>query len=174
MMSRFIFRVSTLLTAPCFVLGVGCAADQQYRQSAWQQSRLVDLTHSFASDTIVWPTEQDFKLVVQHAEHTELGYYYSSNLIEMPEHGGTHIDAPIHFSEGKQTLDQIPMEHLIGAGVRIDVTESCGRDQDYRVALSDIKRWEAKHGQIPYGAIVLLNTGYARFWRVGRTIWARN
>lgn len=164
MMSRFIFRVSTLLTASCFVLGVGCAADQQYRQSAWEQSRLVDLTHSFASDTIVWPTERDFKLVVQHAEHTELGYYYSSNRIEMAEHGGTHIDAPIHFSEGKQTLDQIPLERLVGAGVRIDVAVQCAHDRDYLVAISDITGWEVEHGLIPNDSIVLLDTGYARFW----------
>jgi len=155
---------STLITALSFIVSAGCVGDRLVGRIAWEQSRIVDLTHSFGGDTIVWPTEQDFKLVVQHAEHTELGYYYSSNRIEMPEHGGTHIDAPIHFSEGKQTLDQIPMEHLIGAGVRIDVTESCGRDQDYRVAISDIERWEAKHGQTPYGAIVLLDTGYAKFW----------
>ena len=155
---------STLITALSFIVSAGCVGDRLVGRIAWEQSRIVDLTHSFGGDTIVWPTEQDFKLIVQHAEHTELGYYYSSNRIEMPEHGGTHIDAPIHFSEGKQTLDQIPMEHLIGAGVRIDVTESCGRDQDYRVAISDIERWEAKHGQTPYGAIVLLDTGYAKFW----------
>lgn len=158
------YKGRILVTAASFMLGAGCVADRQHSGGTWEQSRIVDLTHSFGSDTIVWPTEQDFKLIVQHAEHTPGGYYYASNRIEMPEHGGTHIDAPIHFAEGKQTLDQIPMEHLIGAGVRIDVTESCGRDQDYRVAISDIERWEAKHGQIHYGAIVLLDTGYARFW----------
>lgn len=158
------YKGRVLVTAVSFMLGAGCAADRQHSDGTWEQSRVIDLTHSFGSDTIVWPTEQDFKLIVQHAEHTPGGYYYASNRIEMPEHGGTHIDAPIHFAEGKQTLDQIPMEHLIGAGVRIDVTESCGRDQDYRVAISDIEQWEAKHGQIHYGAIVLLDTGYARFW----------
>ena len=130
----------------------------------WEQSRIVDLTHSFGSDTIVWPTEQDFKLIVQHAEDTAGGYYYSSNRMEMPEHGGTHIDAPIHFSRGKQTLDQIPIDRMVGAGVRIDVTEQCARDRDYRVTIADFERWEAEHGRIPNQAIVLLSTGYARFW----------
>ena len=125
---------------------------------------MVDLTHSFGSETIVWPTEQHFKLIVQHAEDTAGGYYYASNRMEMPEHGGTHIDAPIHFSKGKQTLEQIPVDRMVGAAIRIDITEPCSRDKDYRVAISDIERWEAKHGQIPYGAIVLLDTGYARFW----------
>ena len=155
---------STLITGLSFIVSAGCVGDRQVGRIAWEQSRIVDLTHSFGGDTIGWPTEQDFKLVVQHAEHTELGYYYSSNRIEMPEHGGTHIDAPIHFSEGKQTLDQIPIKHLIGAGVRIDVTESCAHDRDYRVGISDFERWEAQYGRIPTGSIVLLDTGYARFW----------
>jgi kynurenine formamidase len=144
---------------------VGCSSSIPQRDHfVWDQSRIVDLTHSFRSDTIVWPTEQDFKLIVQHAEDTVGGYYYASNRVEMPEHGGTHIDAPIHFSKGKQTLDQIPIERLTGAGIRIDVTEQCARDRDYRVAISDFERWEAKHGRIPSHAIVLLNTGFALFW----------
>jgi kynurenine formamidase len=44
------------------------------------------------------------------------------------------------------------------------VTEQCARDRDYRVAISDFERWEATHGRIPNGSIVLLDTGFARFW----------
>jgi len=84
--------------------------------------------------------------------------------MELPEHGGTHIDATIHFSRGKQTLDEIPIERMVGTGIRINVAEQCGRNRDYRVTISDLERWEAKHGRIPNHAIVLLNTGYARFW----------
>lgn len=155
------------LTAVITVLIVvaGCSSAIPHRDHiAWEQSRIVDLTHSFGSDTIVWPTEQDFKLVVQHAEDTSGGYYYASNRVEMPEHGGTHIDAPIHFSKGKQTLDQIPVERLTGAGVRIDIAEQCVRDRDYRITISDLERWEGAHGRIPNGSIVLLDTGFSRFW----------
>ena len=53
--------------------------------------------------------------------------------MELPEHGGAHIDAPIHFARGKQTLDKVPLERLIGAGVCVDITEQCSRDRDYRV-----------------------------------------
>lgn len=155
---------SMVIAALGLVTGLGCASDHPRNHMGWEHSRIVDLTHSFGSDTIVWPTEQDFKLVVQHAEDTAGGYYYASNRVEMPEHGGTHIDAPVHFSRGKQTLDEIPIERLVGTGVRIDVTEQCGRDRDYRVAISDFGRWEVEHGRIPNGSVVLLDTGLARFW----------
>lgn len=155
---------STVIVIVSLMAIVGCAASRSHHRFAWEQSRIIDLTHSFGSEMIVWPTEQDFKLVVQHAEDTAGGYYYSSNRVEMPEHGGTHIDAPIHFSRGKQTLDRIPIERMVGEGIRIDVTAQCARDRDYRVGISDLHRWETSHGPIPNGAIVLVNTGFARWW----------
>lgn len=164
MMRGFPYLAATLVLALGSTTALGCAVNPQHGPSVQAHSRIVDLTHSFGSDTIVWPTEHDFTLIVQHAEHTPGGYYYASNRIEMPEHGGTHIDAPIHFSQGKQTLDQIPLERMVGVAVRIDASEACTVDRDYRVTVSDLERWEATHGRIPSQSIVLLSTGYARFW----------
>ena len=149
----------------CMLASGGCAAGHSRTgHLAWEQSRLIDLTHAFGSDTIVWPTEQDFQLVVQQAGETQGGYYYASNRLEMAEHGGTHIDAPIHFAKGGQTLDQVPIERLVGAGVRIDVTAQCARDRDYLVTIQDFEQWETAHGRIPSRAIVLLDTGFAQSW----------
>ena len=81
----------------CLLVGAGCAAGpSQIDRLAWEQSWLIDLTHAFGADTIVWPTEQGFRLILQQAGETPGGYYYASNRLEMAEHGGTHIDAPIH------------------------------------------------------------------------------
>jgi kynurenine formamidase len=144
---------------------VGCVAGYpRLSRLAWEQSRLIDLTHSFGPDTIVWPTEHDFRLVVQQAGETSGGYYYASNRMEMAEHGGTHIDAPIHFARSGQTLDQVPLDRLVGAGVRIDVSAQCARDRDYLVTIQDFEQWEVAHGRIPNRAIVLVDTGFARFW----------
>jgi kynurenine formamidase len=149
----------------CLLAGAGCAAGHaRLDHLALDQSRFVDLTHSFGADTIVWPTEQDFRLVPQQAGETTGGYYYASNRLEMAEHGGTHIDAPIHFSKGGQTLDQIPLERLVGAGVRIDVAGPCARNRDYLITIQDLEQWETAHGRIPHRAIVLLDTGFARYW----------
>ncbi len=151
----------------CAILwtAVGCAAVPVRSDTAvWPPGRIIDLTHPFGPDTIVWPTERDFRLIVQQAAETPEGYYYASNRMELPEHGGTHIDAPIHFAKGMRTLDQIPLGQLMGHGVRIDVSEACGRDRDYRIRVQDLERWEVAHGRIPDGSIVLLDTGYAAKW----------
>jgi len=153
------------LAVLCVATSAGCASGPaRLDPFALEQSRLVDLTHAFGPDTIVWPTEQDFRLVNQQAGETPGGYFYASNRLEMAEHGGTHIDAPIHFARGKQTLDQVPIERLVGTGVRLDVTAQCANDRNYRVAIQDFERWEATHGRIPDQAIVLLDTGFAQFW----------
>lgn len=158
-------RVGGWLVLLCVLAGAGCVAGNSQRDRiAWEQSRFIDLTHALGADTIVWPTEQDFRLVLQQAGETPGGYYYASNRLEMAEHGGTHIDAPIHFSKNGQTLDRVPIEHLVGAGVRIDVTTQCARDRDYLVTIQDFKQWETEHGRIPNRSIILLDTGFARYW----------
>jgi kynurenine formamidase len=162
---RMGYRVAGWLVGLCVLAGVGCATGHsRLDRFSWNQSQIIDLTHSFGADTIVWPTEQDFRLVVQSEGQTPAGYYYASNRLEMAEHGGTHIDAPIHFSKGGQTLDQVPIEHLVGTGVRIDVSVQCARDRDYRVTVQDFEQWEAAHGKVPSRAIAFINTGFARFW----------
>lgn len=158
-------RVAVGLMALSIMTSAACiGAQSRLAPSSLEQSRFVDLTHAFGADTIMWPTEQDFKLISQYAEDMPGGYFYASNRLEMPEHGGTHIDAPIHFARGKQTLDQIPVERLVGTAVRIDVTSRCAGDRDYRVTVQDLEHWEAAHGRIPNQAIVLLQTGYGRYW----------
>ena len=157
------------LVAQLVMLGtmttVGCAVvHAPTSHSEWNERRVFDLTHAFGADTIVWPTERDFRLIQQYAEDMPGGYFYASNRLEMPEHGGTHIDAPIHFVRGAQTLDQIPLERLIGRGARITVAAQCANDRDYRVTIADVEEWERKHGKLSDGMIVLLDTGFARHW----------
>ncbi len=126
---------------------------------------LVDLTHGFGQDTIYWPTDVDgFDLEILSAGHTEAGYYYAANRFSSAEHGGTHIDAPIHFAEGKPTVDRIPLNRLVAPGVVIDATGPASTNRDYEVGVSDFEAWETTHGRLPDGAIVLLRTGYSQHW----------
>ena len=126
--------------------------------------RVVDLSHAFDEATIFWPTEEGFRLELGSAGRTEQGYWYESNRFRSAEHGGTHLDAPAHFAEGHQTVDEIPLERLIGSAVRVDVSEACAQDRDHAIGVADLERFEEQHGEIPHGAIVLLRTGFSRHW----------
>ncbi len=126
--------------------------------------RYIDLTHSFDRETIYWPTEEGFRLIEGFEGHTEAGYYYAAHRFEAAEHGGTHIDAPIHFYAGGAPLERVPLERLIGPGVVVDVSDRCLRDRDYRIGIADLESWEAQHGRSLDKAIVLLHTGFGRYW----------
>jgi kynurenine formamidase len=95
---------------------------------------------------------------------TDAGYYYASNNLALSEHGGTHLDAPVHFAQGRQTTDQIPLDRLVGRALVVDVTSPSQENADYQVNVSDFTRWESAHGAIPEEAIVLMRTGFSRRW----------
>jgi kynurenine formamidase len=126
--------------------------------------RVVDLTHPFDEETVYWPTAEGFRLHVDAQGWTERGFYYEANSFSSAEHGGTHLDAPVHFAAGQRTLDEIPPVDLIGPGVVVDVSAACAADRDHLVSVAELEAWEARHGPIPAGAILLLSTGFARHW----------
>jgi kynurenine formamidase len=129
------------------------------------RARLLDLTWTFDASTLYWPTSPSaFELKPLAHGPTEAGYFYSANTFCAPEHGGTHLDAPIHFSEKGWTADQIPLERLVAPGVVVDVAKQATADADYRLTKDDVLAWEKAHGRIPPGAIVLLRTGWGRRW----------
>ncbi len=125
---------------------------------------IVDLTHAFDANTIYWPTEKDFKHTESFAGETEGGWYYSAFSVQTAEHGGTHLDAPIHFAEGRWSADQIPTANLFSAAVVIDVKAKAASNPDYQLSVDDILAWEQQHGEIPKGATVLMNTGFSMRW----------
>ena len=125
---------------------------------------LVDLTYPFDEQTVFWPTNKPFKWEKAAWGTTTAGYWYASGDFSMSEHGGTHIDAPLHFGEGKLSVDEIPLEQLVAPAVVIDVRKAVKKDRDYRLSVSDIEEWERKYGRIPNGAVVLMLSGWGRGW----------
>lgn len=125
---------------------------------------VVDLTYDFSEETIYWPTASPFQLKKVADGVTAKGYYYAANNYCAAEHGGTHIDAPVHFAAGRRSVDQIPLEQLIGQGVVVDVSSAAAKDADYQAGVTDLTGWERRHGRIPDRSILLLRTGWSRFW----------
>ena len=144
----------------CFcLLGVACS-----RRSQPLSGRVVDLSYSYDDKTIYWPTEKGFLFEKGSEGVTPAGFFYTANRFWTPEHGGTHIDAPIHFHKDRNTVDEIPVDRFIGNGIVLDVSEKCASNRDYLIQVGDFLAWEKKHGQIPEGSIVLLRTGFGKFW----------
>lgn len=127
--------------------------------------RLVDLTHTYDDSTLYWPTSpSSFELETLAEGKTPGGWYYSAKALCTPEHGGTHLDAPIHFDAEGLTADAVPLASLIAPAVVIDVSAKAAKDANYRVTREDVLTFEDRHGAVPPGSIVLLRTGWSERW----------
>jgi kynurenine formamidase len=127
--------------------------------------RLVDLTHAFGPRTLYWPTAPSgFRLEQLAFGQTPGGYFYSAYAFATPEHGGTHLDAPIHFAAGGVTADRVPLEQLVAPAVVIDVSAKAAADPVYRLTRDDVLAFERRYGRIRRGSIVLLRTGWSSRW----------
>lgn len=127
--------------------------------------KIIDLTHSFSKETVYWVTAREFDLEIVAQGTTDKGYYYAANNFSTAEHGGTHIDAPIHFYETGQTVDRIPLQNLIGNAIKVDVSDKAQTNPEYLATIKDFKNWETMQGDtIPENCIIILETGFGAFY----------
>ncbi|MCI0341184.1 MAG: cyclase family protein [Planctomycetales bacterium] len=124
---------------------------------------VVDLTYPLGPSTPLWPGSPP--VAIEKVAGYESGYY--ANRLSTPEHAGTHVDAPAHFHEGTATVDLLRPEDLVAPAVVVDVSAPVAESADYRCTQADLERFEARHGRIPAGALVLLHTGWRARWPDG-------
>lgn len=130
----------------------------------FQNGKWVDLTHEFSSETLYWPTAKGFTLNVEFKDFTPKGYWYTAYGYSASEHGGTHLDSPIHFAKDKKTTDELAIDQLVGAAVVMDVSGNVGTNRDYQIKVADIETWEKANGKLPDDTILLFRTGFGRHW----------
>jgi kynurenine formamidase len=131
---------------------------------AFKNAALIDLSYDFSGETLYWPTANTFKLDTAFHGVTPGGFYYEAYNYCAAEHGGTHLDAPVHFAKGKWSADQIPLDKLTGEAVVIDVSSKALKDADYQVNVADVEEWEKTNGTLVDEIIVLFRTGYGSFY----------
>ncbi|HKX32358.1 MAG TPA: cyclase family protein [Blastocatellia bacterium] len=157
--------VMTILTMPgCRERQALTTAEATAEAKGIDESKLVDLTYNFDETTIYWPTAQPFRWEKEAWGKSAAGFWYTAARYSASEHGGTHLDSPIHFGEGQSAADQIPLSRLVGPAIVIDVAPACAKNPDYQLTTADITAWEKVHGTIPQSSIVLVHTGWGQFW----------
>ena len=150
---------------PAMAAGAAAAPSLNDVYATLAAKHFVDLTHTFDGKTLYWPTSPSaFEMKTLFRGTTPAGFFYQANTIAMPEHGGTHLDAPFHFSEKGQSTEAIDVRRFVAPAVVIDATAAARKDRDYRLSAEDVKRWESAHGRIPAGAVVILRTGWESRW----------
>lgn len=159
-----------LVFAMLSLLLIGCSpqtgerSEAQPKTGSFPNGEIVDLSYDFSDETVYWVNAKRFEKESVADGITDKGFYYSANNYSAAEHGGTHLDSPIHFAKGKQTVDQIPLEKLIAPGIKIDVSKQGINNWDYQITVEDLTNWEKENGEIPDDSIVLFQTGFGRFY----------
>ena len=151
----------------CFALLFSCSQTEEDNKSIVEQlnaGQWIDLTYDFSDKTLYWPTAETFRFDTAFNGITPSGFYYSAYNFCAAEHGGTHLDAPVHFAKGKWAADEIPLDKLTGEATVIDVSEKALKDPDYLITQTDIETWEKANGRLADDIILLFRTGYGSFY----------
>lgn len=155
--------------ALCF-LAVGaialtaCSSQTSRPANPFAGYSLVDLTHPFDETTVFWPTGMPFRHEQTAWGHQPDGYFYSAYDFALSEHCGTHLDAPIHFAEGGEPVGDIALDDLTGPVAVVDIQAQCEADRNYAATAADLAAFEAEHGGVAEGSIVLFRTGWSKRW----------
>ncbi|XP_071081607.1 isatin hydrolase-like [Haliotis cracherodii] len=144
-------NVFCILVSTCMCLGLA-------------EEEIIDLTHTFGKRTIYWPGNPPFNFSNVFRLQGSPGYVAEANAFQTAEHSGTHMDAPRHFCPKGKRVEEVVMDRLSGPGVVIDVRKESESNPDFQISEQTFTDWEAIHGSIPDGAIVLFNFGWDKFW----------
>jgi kynurenine formamidase len=158
-------KIRTLVTG--YVLALALFLFAQQRPSEVVQPAgfhaVVDLSHTINGNVPNFELSEKPAYQAKTVATIEKDKFFART-ISLPEHFGTHIDAPAHFARGLWTVDQIPAERLVAPLVVIDVSGNTKNNPDYQISVEDIARWEHTNGAIPMNAVVMVRTGWDMRW----------
>jgi kynurenine formamidase len=169
--------VRKILAVTVLLGGAGCSSTPEEANDTLgalfaDDVTVVDLTHAVSASAPYWPGPDTSPFVhdtmAAHADGAPMMAAYST-----PEHFGTHFDAPVHGGMGLPSVDLVPPADLFGPAVVIDVSGRVESDVDYELSADDVRAWEASHGPIPSGAIVLMRSGWPTRWAQGDRYYNR-
>lgn len=155
MLSRRAFFKATAGGAAMASVGAGLSAGAAL---AGGHTRVQDMTHTVDEN---FPTYfgQPGIMAEQKFNFAESGF--NLFVLNVNEHTGTHIDAPLHFSADGSSVDEIPVENLVAPLCVIDIREKAAMNADAQLTPDDIRAWMAANGDIPDNACVAMNSGWA-------------
>lgn len=155
---RGIFKAAAALAGAAVATSAAPAMAQTPRKAV-RFTRAVDLTHTFSPEfpTFFGVPGISLKRLKEFAKDG-----FNMNEWTLMEHAGTHIDAPIHFAASGAGPAELPIGELVVPLAVIDVSDKAASNPDYQMTPGDIAGWEKRHGRLPAGCCVAMNSGWDR------------
>ena len=175
-MSAFLLMLLLITGAPVQAGGSGGGLWEVY-QDVFKDARYIDLTHAFEPVQAVWPGFGNAVFKPAKAGRRIEGYIEKGQEFTYEEHGfvatayeiptdqyGTQLDPPAHWEKMGATISDIPPTYAIRPLVVIDIHEKVAQDAGYHLQVADIEAWEAEHGRIPEGSVVMVRSDWHKRW----------
>ncbi|MGY2048540.1 cyclase family protein [Methylobacterium sp. JK268] len=145
--------------------------------TALKRAKYIDLTHAFAPDQPVWPGFAQARFKAARAGRAVQGFAEAGEAFTYEKHGfvataydlttdqyGTQLDPPAHWNPLGATISDLPATYALRPLVVIDITPQVARDEGYHLQVADVAAWEARHGRIPEGAVVMVRSDWSKRW----------
>lgn len=140
-----------------------------YAQSL-EHAKYIDLTHTLTPSIPVWKGFGASAFGPALNPENGKPYQYAQDGFEATRYMlatdqfGTQLDPPAHWAPEYPAIDELPATYALRPLVVISIVEQVAGNPGYSLQVSDIQRWEARHGKIPAGSVVMVRSGWSKEW----------
>jgi kynurenine formamidase len=170
----FFARAVALAAAAAVLVPAGAqAADRglwKVYDNALSRARYIDLTHRITPDIPVWKGFGPSKFDPANNPETGQPYTYDKDGFEATSYTlatdqlGTQLDPPAHWDPNYPAIDELPATYAVRPLVVISIVRQVRKDARYALQVSDVKRFEKRHGRIPRGSVVMVRSDWSKRW----------
>ncbi len=178
-----LWRILSALVVLALVIGFAFHDDDEesglweFYENTLTKAKYVDLTFAFNPTIPVWPGFGHAKFMPTKAGADIPGYVKKGDVYTYKKHGfiatsyflptdqyGTQLDPPAHWDEYGATISDLPATYAVRPLVVINIADKVKESPGYHCSIEDIKNWEAKHGKIPEGSVVMIRSDWHKKW----------
>jgi kynurenine formamidase len=137
---------------------------------ALRGAKYIDLTHRLTPQIPVWKGFGPSFFSPAVNPETGQAYTYATDGFEATSYRlstdqfGTQLDPPAHWAPEYAAIDELPPTFSVRPLVVISIVRQVQKNFNYALQVSDILRFEKRHGRIPAGSVVFVRSDWSKRW----------
>jgi kynurenine formamidase len=135
-----------------------------------RSAKYIDLSHVLTPSIPVWKGFGPSLFSPSVDPVTGQPYTYAKDGFEATAYSlstdqfGTQLDPPAHWAPEYAAIDELPPTFAVRKLVVISIVRQVERNFNYHLQVSDILRFERRHGRIPAGSVVFVRSDWSKRW----------
>ena len=181
-MDRRTFCTLTGIAAGAIALPAACSRPTAAAPGLWStwdaalaRARYISLSHVLTPDSPLWKgfpagttfargtARLDDKSSYQPLTYETAGFETTAYTF-VTDQFGTQLDPPAHWHQCFPAIDELPPTIALRKLAVISIADKVQADVNYHLTVDDIRAWEATHGQVPPGSVVMVRSDWYKRW----------